>query len=56
LNPDVMVRVGPKARRKIWTGEEGLRVLALGGTPGQAYEPPDLSKLGEPDPLAQTRS
>ncbi len=53
LDPDVMVRVGPRATRKIWPGPEGMRVLALGGTPGKVYEPPDVSKLGEPDPLAQ---
>lgn len=29
-----------------------LRLLILGGIPGQAYEPPDISKLGEPDPMA----
>jgi uncharacterized cupin superfamily protein len=56
IDPDVMVRVGPKAKRKIWPGDEGMRVLALGGTPGQVYEAPDVSKLGEPDPLAQSRN
>jgi hypothetical protein len=30
-----------------------MRVLALGGVPGQAYEPPDVTKLGEPDPMAR---
>jgi uncharacterized cupin superfamily protein len=53
LDPDTIVRVGPTAKRKIYTGDEGMRVLALGGTPGQAYEAPDVSKLGAPDPLAQ---
>ena len=53
VDPDTIVRVGPKARRKFWPGEEGMRVLALGGVPGQPYEPPDVTKLGEPDPLAR---
>ncbi len=53
IDPETIVRVGPKARRKLYTGDEPMRVLALGGVPGRAYEPPDVSKLGEPDPLAQ---
>ena len=53
LDADNVVRVGPEAKRKLWPGDEGMRVLALGGVPGRAYEPPDLSKLGVPDPLAQ---
>jgi len=40
LDPDQVARVGPGARRKILPGDEGLRLLALGGVPGQAYEPP----------------
>jgi mannose-6-phosphate isomerase-like protein (cupin superfamily) len=53
LDPDTMVRVGPGTMRKIWPGEEGLRVLAIGGVPGKPYEPPEFSKLGAEDPLAQ---
>jgi hypothetical protein len=56
INADVLVRVGPNARRKIWPGPDGLRVLALGGTPGAAYAPPDVTKLGEPDPMARQQS
>lgn len=53
IDPDTMVRVGPGAKRKIWSGDEPLRLIALGGVPGQAYQPPEVSKLGAPDPLAQ---
>jgi mannose-6-phosphate isomerase-like protein (cupin superfamily) len=53
IDPDTIVRVGPAARRKLFSGAEGMRVLALGGVPGQPYEPPDVTKLGEPDPLAR---
>jgi hypothetical protein len=56
IDPEVIVRVGPAARRKLWPGPEGMRVLALGGTPGAIYEAPDVTKLGEPDPLAQQQS
>ena len=51
LDPETMIRVGPAAKRKIRTGAEGARVLALGATPGQAYEAPEVSQLGAPDPM-----
>jgi uncharacterized cupin superfamily protein len=38
LEPGVLVRVGPSRRRKILPGPQGATVLALGGTPGKAYE------------------
>jgi len=38
LDPDHIVRVGPTVKRKIVPGPEGLRLLALGGTPGRAYD------------------
>jgi mannose-6-phosphate isomerase-like protein (cupin superfamily) len=38
INPDVVVRIGAAAKRKIYSGPEGLRLIALGGTPGAAYE------------------
>jgi mannose-6-phosphate isomerase-like protein (cupin superfamily) len=37
LDPDHIVRVPPEVQRKVIAGEEGLRLLALGGTVGQAY-------------------
>jgi mannose-6-phosphate isomerase-like protein (cupin superfamily) len=52
LDPDHVARVSPGTKRKIWPGSDGVRVLVLGGVPGQAYEATDLSKLGEPDPMA----
>jgi mannose-6-phosphate isomerase-like protein (cupin superfamily) len=50
LDPDTIVRVGPDAKRKIYTGPEGMRILALGGVPGAAYTPSEAGKLGAPDP------
>jgi mannose-6-phosphate isomerase-like protein (cupin superfamily) len=38
LEPHVLVRVGPAETRTIASGPQGLRLLALGGVPGQAYE------------------
>jgi mannose-6-phosphate isomerase-like protein (cupin superfamily) len=37
VSPDVIVRVGPGARRKLYAGPEGMRVIALGAVPGKAY-------------------
>jgi hypothetical protein len=48
-----MVKVGPGVMRKIWTGEEPMRLLAIGAIPGKPYEPPEVSRLGAPDPLRQ---
>jgi hypothetical protein len=54
VDRDTIVRVGPKSKRKIYPGPEGVRILALGGSPGRAYEAPDITRLGAPDPTAAT--
>lgn len=56
LDRDMMIRIGPGVNRKLYTGDEPARILALGGVPGKAYEAPDVTKLGEPDPLAKARA
>ena len=33
------VRVGPAERRKWIAGDSGVTLIAMGGTPGKAYEP-----------------
>jgi hypothetical protein len=38
IDPDHIVRVGPGVVRKILAGPDGLRLLALGATPGEAYD------------------
>jgi len=45
LDADTMVRVGPGTSRKIYAGPEGVRILALGGMPGAAYEPPAFTEI-----------
>ena len=45
LDADTLVRVGPAARRKIYAGPQGLRVLAIGGAPGQPYEVNPITEL-----------
>ncbi len=52
LDGDHVARVGPGVTRKVWPGAEGIRVLVLGGKAGEAYDAPDITKLGEPDPMA----
>ncbi len=39
LGPGTLVRVGPAQRRKFLPGEDGVTLLAIGATPGKAYEP-----------------
>ena len=46
LEPGVWARIGPDEKRKIVTGDEPARILALGGTPGRAYEPPEFTVEG----------
>jgi mannose-6-phosphate isomerase-like protein (cupin superfamily) len=52
LDPDSLVRVGSGVRRRLWPGSDGMRVLALGGVPGQAYRISESTELGQPDPMA----
>jgi mannose-6-phosphate isomerase-like protein (cupin superfamily) len=48
LDGATFVRVGPEAKRKIYSGADGIRVLALGGAPGEVYKPPPVTELGAP--------
>jgi mannose-6-phosphate isomerase-like protein (cupin superfamily) len=52
LDDNHVARVAPEVKRKIWPGADGIRLVVLGGVPGGVYEAPDLTKLGEPDPMA----
>ncbi|HEY2398309.1 MAG TPA: hypothetical protein VGH78_04890, partial [Solirubrobacteraceae bacterium] len=38
LDGETFVRVGPETRRKIHDGPDGIRLLAIGGAPGEAYK------------------
>jgi mannose-6-phosphate isomerase-like protein (cupin superfamily) len=49
LDPETVVRVSSGTKRKIVTGDEPVRILALGGVPGKAYEAPGVSEVGAPD-------
>ena len=52
LDGDHVARVGPGVKRKVWPGDDGIRILVVGGKVGETYEAPDITKLGEPDPMA----
>lgn len=52
LDADHVARVSAGTKRKVWPGADGVRLLAIGGIPGQTYVAPDNSKLGQPDPMA----
>jgi hypothetical protein len=52
LDSDHVAKVDRESKRKIWPGPDGIRVAIFGGVPGALYEAPDVSKLGEPDPMA----
>jgi uncharacterized cupin superfamily protein len=43
LDPERAVRVAPGTSRILASGPEGLRVLIIGGVPGEAYVAPDWS-------------
>jgi mannose-6-phosphate isomerase-like protein (cupin superfamily) len=45
LEEDVLVRVAPEVTRKVRSGPEGLKMLVIGGCPGEAYKVPQMTEL-----------
>ena len=54
IDPETMVRVSAGTKRKLYPGDEGMRVLVIGGVPGEAYAVRDYTELGAPDPVARS--
>lgn len=55
FGPDTLASVPAGTKRKVYPGDEGVRLLIVGGKPGEAYELPasdSVSELGAPDPAA----
>jgi mannose-6-phosphate isomerase-like protein (cupin superfamily) len=52
VDSERVIRVPAGTKRKLLPGPDGIRVLALGGVPGKAYERPEPFELGAPDPTA----
>ncbi|HEY0345233.1 MAG TPA: cupin domain-containing protein [Solirubrobacteraceae bacterium] len=50
LAPDMAVRVAPGSKRQLLPGDEGMRVLVVGGVPGRPYEAPAYT---EPKPAEE---
>jgi uncharacterized cupin superfamily protein len=56
LEPGTYARVAPTERRKFVTGDEGVQILAIGGTPGRAYVAPEFSEEGAPHPSMDSKT
>src|SRR5213078_3076413 len=56
LDPETVVSIKAGTRRKLWPGPDGMRVIAIGATPGAIYEGKASSELGAPDPYAAVPS
>jgi hypothetical protein len=57
LEPGTFARVGATEKRKLITGDEPARVLAMGGMPGRAYVPPEFTEEGtKPPSLSKVNS
>jgi mannose-6-phosphate isomerase-like protein (cupin superfamily) len=54
IDAETMVRVSAGTTRKLYPGDEGMRVLVIGGVPGEAYAIRDYTELGAPDPFARS--
>jgi mannose-6-phosphate isomerase-like protein (cupin superfamily) len=52
LDSDHIASVPAGTNRKVWPGPDGIRLVVVGGVPAGPYQAPDVSKLGEPDPMA----
>ena len=46
LDPEHLVRVDAGASRRLSAGPEGVRVLCIGGVPGEPFAPPEWSSGG----------
>jgi glyoxylate utilization-related uncharacterized protein len=54
LEPGVFARVGATEKRKLVTGDEPARIIAMGATPGKVYDPPEFSNEGiKPPSMAE---
>src|SRR3954464_1339771 len=51
LDPETAISIKSGTRRKLWPGADGMRVIAIGGRPGAAYEAKVLSELDSASPL-----
>jgi Cupin domain len=50
LEPGVFARVGAIEKRKLVTGDQPARIIAMGATPGKVYDPPEFTNEGTKPP------
>lgn len=53
LDAEHLVSVKAGTMRKVFAGDDGLRLLVIGGVPGAAYEVQEFTEVGAPDPSAK---
>jgi hypothetical protein len=53
LDQNTLVRVGPETKRQVRSGPDGMRMIVLGGVPGEVYDRRERYRLGAPDPAEQ---
>ncbi|MFY9487736.1 MAG: hypothetical protein WAP35_03440 [Solirubrobacterales bacterium] len=51
IDADTFIRVGPECHRSQVAGLQGLRLLIVGGTPGQPYKASGYHDAGAPEPV-----
>jgi mannose-6-phosphate isomerase-like protein (cupin superfamily) len=51
IDADTLVRVTAGTKRKVYPGDQGIRLLAIGGVPGKAFEIREYTELGAEDPF-----
>ena len=56
LEPGVFARIGASEKRKLITGDEPVRVLAMGGIPGEAYVAPEFTHEGAAAPSMKEKA
>ena len=49
IDPGTMISIKSGTTRKVYTGDEAIRLLIIGGTPGKLYEAPENTEIGGPD-------
>lgn len=45
MDQDTLIRVAAEPKRKVFAGPEGLRMLVVGGCPGEAYKVVPMTEL-----------
>lgn len=56
LEPGMFARVGASEKRKLITGDEPARVLAMGAIPGKVYDPPEFTYEGAAPPMVKEKA